>query len=408
MRTRRDVASAETTVMAIRMAGARTYLDHNATAPLLPEARAAMLVALDLPGNASSVHAEGRAARAVIARAREQVAALCDVPAAQVTFTASATESASHVLTPNFRMGRAPVVVSRLFVCATEHPCMLAGGRFAADRVTQVPVDRDGRLDLAALDAAIAGHDPASGQFMLALQLANNETGVVQPVAEAAARVRAAGGIMVVDAVQGAGRLPLSLAALGADFLILSAHKLGGPKGAGALVSSGEILMPEPLVRGGGQEKGHRAGTENIAAIAGFGAAADVARAALSQTATLEARRDAMEAAMRAEAPDVIIHGAAVSRLANTCYFALPGLKAETAQIGFDMEGVAVSSGSACSSGKVGVSHVLKAMGADAALGAIRVSLGPTTNDADIAAFLKAFSTLNARRLFRRAGEHAA
>ena len=213
---------------------------------------------------------------------------------------------------------------------------------------------------------------------------------------------------MVVDAVQGAGRLPLSRAALGADFLILSAHKLGGPKGAGALVSAGEILMPEPLVRGGGQEKGHRAGTENIAAIAGFGAAADAARAALSEIATLEARRDAMEVAMRAEAPDVIIHGAAVPRLANTSYFVLPGLKAETAQIGFDMEGIAVSSGSACSSGKVGVSHVLKAMGADAALGAIRVSLGATTNDADIAAFLKAFSTLNARRLSRRAGEHAA
>lgn len=408
MRTRRDVVDAETTVMAIKMAGTRTYLDHNATAPLLPEARAAMLAALDLPGNASSVHAEGRAARAVIAKARDEVAALCDVPAAQVIFTASATEAASHVLTPNFRMGRAPVIVSRLFVSATEHPCILAGGRFLAERASHISVDRDGRLDLAALDAAIAGHDAASGQFMLALQLANNETGVIQPVVEAAAKVRAAGGLIVVDAVQGAGRLPLSLSAMGADFLILSAHKLGGPKGAGALVSAGEILMPEPLVRGGGQEKGHRAGTENIAAIAGFGAAAAVAREALSDIPALAARRDAMETAMRAEAPDVIIHGAAVPRLANTCYFTLPGLKAETAQIGFDMEGIAVSSGSACSSGKVGVSHVLKAMGADAALGAIRVSLGATTTDTHIAAFLKAFSTLNARRLSRRAGEHAA
>jgi Cysteine sulfinate desulfinase/cysteine desulfurase and related enzymes len=390
------------------VASARTYLDYNATAPLIPAARAAMLSALDLPGNASSVHAEGRAARAVVARAREQVAALCGTSSAHVVFASSATEAACHILTPSFRMGRAPVRVSRLLVSAVEHPCMLAGGRFPAEAVTQVGVDRDGRIDLDALEAAIAAHDPASGQLMLALQHANNETGTVQPVAEAAAKVRAAGGIVVVDAVQAAGRLPVSLEALGADFLILSAHKLGGPKGAGALVASGEILMPEPFVRGGGQERGHRAGTENVAAIAGFGAAAEAARDALSVASAISARRDAMEARMRAIAPDVIVHGAGAPRLPNTSYFTLPGLKAETAQIGFDMEGIAVSSGSACSSGKVGASHVLKAMGADAALGAIRVSLGRQTTDADIEAFLKAFATLNSRRLSRLAGENAA
>jgi selenocysteine lyase/cysteine desulfurase len=240
----------------------RLYFDYNATAPLLTAARSAMVDAMDLPGNPSSVHAEGRKARAVIGQAREAVARLCDVPAAQVVFCSGATEAANHVLTPDFRMGRSAVRVSRLLVSAVEHPAMLAGGRFSADEVTVLPVDRDGRLDLEALASALAAHDQASGQAMLGLQLANNETGVIQPVRQAADIVRAHHGLMVVDAVQGAGRIPLSLEALGADFLILSGHKIGGPKGIGALVSAGEILMPAPLLRGGGQEKGHRGGTE--------------------------------------------------------------------------------------------------------------------------------------------------
>jgi cysteine desulfurase len=390
------------------MARSRLYIDYNATAPLLPAARSAMIEAMDLPGNPSSVHGEGRAARAVISRARDAVARLAGVPAAQVSFTSGATEAANHVLTPDFRMGRSAVKVSRLLVSAVEHPAVLSGGRFSADQVTVLKVDHNGRLDLAALEAALKAHDPASGQAMLALQLANNETGVIQPVREAAAIVRAHHGLMVVDAVQAAGRLKLSLTELGADFLILSGHKIGGPKGVGALVSAGEVLMPAPLITGGGQEKGHRGGTENLVGIAGFGAAAEAALSALDQVADLAKLRDRMEAGMREAAPDIIIHGEDASRLANTSFFSLPGLKAETAQIAFDMEGVAVSAGAACSSGKIGESHVLKAMGADAALGAIRISLGHVHRDEDIDAFLEAFKRINSRRRARLGTQAAA
>jgi cysteine desulfurase len=325
-----------------------------------------------------------------------------------VSFTSGATEAANHVLTPDFRMGRSAVKVSRLLVSAVEHPAVLSGGRFFADQVTVLKVDHNGRLDLAALEAALKAHDPASGQAMLALQLANNETGVIQPVREAAAIVRAHHGLMVVDAVQAAGRMKLSLTELGADFLILSGHKIGGPKGVGALVSAGEVLMPAPLITGGGQEKGHRGGTENLVGIAGFGAAAEAALAALDQVADLAKLRDRMEAGLREAAPDIIIHGEDAPRLANTSFFSLPGLKAETAQIAFDMEGVAVSAGAACSSGKIGESHVLKAMGADAALGAIRISLGHVHRDEDIDAFLEAFKRINSRRRARLGTQVAA
>ncbi|MAY62588.1 MAG: cysteine desulfurase [Rhizobiales bacterium] len=384
----------------------RAYLDYNATAPLLPAAREAVVAALDMPGNPSSVHAEGRAAREAYSRARDAVARLCGAQPAHVIFTSGATEAASHVLTPDFRMGRAPVRLETLFIGATEHPCVLSGGRFAPESVKTLPVDANGVIDLDAVRAALEGR--GEGQFMLTLQLANNETGVIQPVREIADIVHAVGGVMVVDAVQAGGRLPIDIEALGADFLFISAHKIGGPKGAGALISRGETFMPSPLIRGGGQEKGHRAGTENLAAIAGFGAAAQVAVELLANVADLAARRDAMEARMREAAPDVIIHGVNAPRLANTSYVSLPGMKAETAQIAFDMEGIAVSSGSACSSGKVGASHVLKAMGADAELGAIRVSIGPHTTGTDIDAFIEAFAKINARRLARLAGQNAA
>lgn len=390
------------------MARSRLYVDYNATAPLLPAARTAMIEAMDLPGNPSSVHGEGRAARTVVSRARDAVARLVDVPAAQVSFTSGATEAANHVLTPDFRMGRAPLKVSRLLVSAVEHPAVLAGGRFPADQVTVLGVDGDGRLDLAQLEAALSTHDPASGQPMLALQLANNETGVIQPVREASAIVKAHHGLVVVDAVQAAGRMPLSLSELGADFLILSGHKIGGPNGIGALVSAGEVLMPAPLITGGGQEKGHRGGTENLVGVAGFGAAAEAALLSLAQIADIAQLRDRMEAGMREAAPDIIIHGGGVPRLANTSFFSLPGLKAETAQIAFDMEGVAASAGAACSSGKIGESHVLKAMGADAALGAIRISLGHVHTGEDIDAFLEAFKRINARRMARLGSQAAA
>lgn len=390
------------------MANGRLYFDYNATAPLLAAAQSAMVDAMALPGNPSSVHAEGRKARAVVTNARESVALLCGVPAAQIVFCSGATEAANHVLTPDFRMGRSPVRVSQLFVSAVEHPAVLEGGRFTAEQNTVLPVDRDGRLDLAALADALAGHDQATGQAMLGLQLANNETGVIQPVRQAAEIVKAHHGLVVVDAVQGAGRLALSLEELGADFMIVSSHKIGGPKGMGALVSAGEILMPAPLLRGGGQEKGHRGGTENLVSIAGFGAAAEVAREALSDVERIGALRDRLEAGMRDLASDVIVHGKSVDRLANTSFFSLPGLKAETAQIAFDVEGVAVSAGAACSSGKIGQSHVLSAMGVDAGLGAIRVSLGREHTQNDVERFLEAFNRINTRRLSRKSAAVAA
>jgi cysteine desulfurase len=381
------------------MAAARIYMDWNATAPMSQAARDAFLATFDLAGNPSSVHGEGRRLRAIIEGARRDVADLCGAAAACVTFTSGATEAANMVLTPRFRMGRTPLSIGRLYVSAIEHPAVREGGRFEKDQVETLPVLASGMVDLEALDRALAAHPKDAGLPMVAVMLVNNETGVVQPVAEVARLVKAAGGLLVVDAVQAIGRIPVSIEALGADFLIVTSHKIGGPKGAGALVAQGEVLMPAPLIHGGGQEKGHRSGTENPAAIAGFGAAAREAKALLDErAAAVAARRDRLEAGMRALAPDMIVHGDGVPRVCNTLFFSLPGLKAETGQIAFDLEGVAVSAGSACSSGKVGQSHVLSAMGCDPSLGALRISLGPTTGDDEVERCLSVFARIAGRR----------
>lgn len=388
------------------MVQSRIYLDWNATAPLAEPARVAMMDALRLPGNASSVHAEGRAARAALDRARRQVAALAGADPAHVIFTSGATEAANHVLTPDFRMGRSPVTVSRLYVSAIEHPAVREGGRFSKEQVVEIPVTRQGVVDLSVLKQLLAAHDGSEGLPMVALMLVNNETGIIQPVAEAARLAHSHGGLMMVDAVQAAGRLPLDIASLHADFMILSSHKIGGPKGVGALVSRGEILMPAPLIRGGGQEKGHRSGTENFHAIVGFGAAAEAALDELAErNARLAALRRRLENGMREAAPEVLIHGADTDRVANTTFFTLPGLKSETGQIAFDLEGIALSAGSACSSGKVGESHVLTAMGHDPKLGALRISLGSVTTEDDITRALAAFGKIAGRR--KLAGEAA-
>jgi cysteine desulfurase len=369
----------------------RTYLDWNATAPLRPEARQAMLAALDTPGNASSVHAEGRAARRLIDEARRRVAALVGAEPANVVFTSGGTEANTTALSP---AGPAGV----LLVSAIEHPSVLAGGRFPADAIATVPVGSDGVIDLAALERQIASVGREGRRALVSLMHANNETGVVQPVAAAAAIIHVAGGLLHVDAVQTAGRIPCDIKALGADLLTVSGHKLGGPKGVGALVRrSDAIAWPEPLIKGGGQERGTRAGTENVAAIAGFGAAAAAASRDLAPEGTrLAILRDGLEARVKAEFPQTVIFGAAAERLPNTTLFALPGCKAETAVIGLDLAGVAVSSGAACSSGKVAASHVLAAMGVPGTLGrgAVRVSLGYATQEADIERFLVAWRRL--------------
>ncbi|PDT42719.1 MULTISPECIES: cysteine desulfurase family protein [Sinorhizobium] len=381
------------------MTGPRIYMDWNATAPLLPEAREAFLSALDAVGNPSSVHGEGRVVRGMIESARRDVAALCGAQPASVIFTSGATEAANMVLTPEFRMGRTPLKLGKLYVSAIEHPAVREGGRFAREDICEVPVTSGGVVDCVALETLLSAHDRQRGLPMVAVMLANNETGIVQPLAEVSAIVRAHGGLLVVDAVQAAGRLPLSIENLGADFLIVSSHKIGGPKGAGALVARGEVMMPAPLIRGGGQEKGHRSGTENAPALVGFGAAARVATDNLeARTTAIAVLRDRLEAEMLESAPDVVIHGRNAPRIANTSFFTLPGLKAETGQIAFDLEGVALSAGSACSSGKVGQSHVLTAMGYDPRQGALRLSIGASTTQAEIERCAAVFAKVASRR----------
>ncbi len=386
----------------------RIYLDHNATAPLRPEARAAVVAALDLVGNASAIHAEGRAARALVEAAREKIAALVGGEAKTVTFTSGATEALNLALTPQWQDadGR-PVDV--LLAAATEHSAVLKGHRFAPDAVEIIPVHRDGRIDLDALDAALARH--TGRKVMLALQSANNETGVLQPVADAAERVHAAGGLVLVDAVQSAGKMTVDMAALGADLLVISGHKLGGPAGIGALVRVHEALhLADPILRGGGQEKGFRAGTANIPGIAGFGAAAEAAAATLDdEAARLASLCDRLEAGLKAIAPDFTVFGEGAPRLPNTVAFAIPGVTSEVALMALDLAGVAVSSGSACSSGKVAGSHVLAAMGVEPerAKGLLRVSLGWPTTDEELGKALDVLDrTLSTLRI--RARERAA
>ena len=374
----------------------RVYLDWNATAPLRVEAQRALQDAAGLVGNPSSIHAEGRAARRLIEQAREEVAALVGAQPADVIFTSSGTEANMLALTPAIETADEERPRDRLFMSAIEHPSVRAGGRFLREAIEDIPVEADGRVNLAALAEALTS--AKTSRPLVSLMLANNETGVVQPVAAAGTIVHAAGGLLHVDAVQAAGRIPCDIRALGADLLTLSAHKIGGAKGAGALVRAGEhIHFADPLIRGGGQERGLRAGTENVAGIAAFGAAAAAARRQLAEEAAhMLALRTLVEEGLRAISPQAVILGGAAERLPNTTLLALEGIKAETAIIALDLEGVAVSAGAACSSGKVQSSHVLAAMAVSPALGrsAVRVSLGWTTTQADIERFLNAWRKL--------------
>jgi cysteine desulfurase len=362
----------------------RIYFDWNATAPLRKEARAAALAAFDVNGNPSSVHGEGRAARRLIEHAREQVAALVGAQPRNVVFTSGGTEANMLALAP-------AAARDRLLVSAIEHPSVLAGGRFPSGSVERLPVTGSGTLDLAALERRLAA---LGSRALVSLMLANNETGVVQPVPRAAQLVHAAGGVLHVDAVQAVGRIPCDINALGADLLTLSGHKIGAPKGIGALIGRTEFPLVDALIKGGGQERGLRAGTENVAGIAGFGAAAAAAREGFTtEAARMAARRDRLEAGLKAASPAVVIFGTESDRLPNTTLFAVPGMKAETAVIALDLEGVAVSAGAACSSGKVQPSHVLAAMGVPPHLAraGVRVSLGPSTTESEVDRFIEAW-----------------
>ena len=367
------------------------YLDYNATAPIKPAVVDAVAEAMMLAGNPSSVHGFGRDVRKRIEDAREQIAALVDCAPAELVFTAGGTEANNTALRG---AGRRALIVS-----AIEHPAILrtaeavAAEAVAAEYVV-LPVDGNGVLDMAALDAALAAHGP---QALVSIMLANNETGVIQPVAEIATRARAAGALVHCDAVQAPGRIPVSFAGLGVDMMSVAAHKFAGPKGIGALVVRAGLDIA-PLVTGGGQERGLRGGTENAAGIVGFGAAAALAGDDLARAGEIAALRDRMEARLRETEPDVVIFSEGAARLPNTSCLTMPGVQSETQVMGLDLAGVAVSAGSACSSGRVEPSHVLRALGADDAVGgcAIRVSMGWATTDDEIERFLGAWRALYA------------
>jgi len=382
----------------------RCYFDHNASSPLRPEARDAMMHAFDLIGNASSVHAEGRRARAMIEDARDQVAGLCGVDSGAIVFTSGGTESNVLALTPGW-LSKLPAydpAKAQLFTSAIEHPSVYQGGSFAPERITRLPVTHDGVVDVDAAKEIIAASNGAT--FIVSVMSANNETGAIQPVGELGEVVREAGGVLHCDAVQTVGRMSVSVADLGADLISVSAHKFGGPKGAGALiVARDDLHNPGPVMRGGGQERGRRAGTGNIAAIAGFGAAAEAVRRELAEgegIGTVQPLRDRLESELRRIAPDAWVAAENAPRLPNTTCVAVPGLHGETLVIAMDLEGIAVSAGSACSSGKVERSHVLDAMGMDneTASGAIRISLGWNSSDAEVGRFLSAWQAIYERR----------
>jgi len=379
----------------------RAYLDHNATSPLRPEAREAMMAALQLPGNASSIHAEGRAARDLVEEARETISAQIGCEPRQLIFTSGGTEANVMALSPAWLPGDRP---KKLFVSAIEHASVLQGGQFAAGDVEVLPVLADGVMDLEAAEQAFeAWHDETGGApFLASLMLANNETGVVQPFRAFADLAHAFGGHVHADAVQAFGKLSMNSATLGADLLTLSAHKIGGPKGVGALAVLRDNLPIAALLRGGGQEFGYRAGTENIVAIAGFGATPHMTDTDRRRIAAL---RDRLETEARAVAPDLTIFSQDIERLPNTSACGVPGMDSETILIGLDLAGVAVSAGSACSSGKVERSHVLDAMGVlpETGAAAIRVSLGWNTTDEDIGQFIAAWQELYGKFAQRRA-----
>jgi cysteine desulfurase len=386
----------------------RTYLDYNAGAPLRPEARAAMIAALGSAGNASSVHTEGRNARRLIEQARAAVAALVGADPRNVTFVSGGSEANVTVLTPAMVVAGKAHNVDRLLVGATEHPSVLSGGRFAKEKVAELPVDDTGRIRLKALENALSTAAEAGESVLVSVMLANNETGTIQPVAEIAEIAHRHGALVHSDAAQAVGRIPVGIAALGVDFLTLSGHKIGGPQGTGAVVQRSEDVAFTPLITGGGQEHRRRAGTENVAAIAGFGEAATAALRDLAAAERWQGWRDRL-AGKVADWTDVTIFSQGAERLPQTLCLGVSGMSAETLVIGLDLEGVAVSSGAACSSGKVGPSHVLAAMGVapEAARSAIRVSFGWDTDETDLDRFESALRRV-VERVWAAGDERAA
>jgi cysteine desulfurase len=392
------------------------YLDHNATSPLRPECLSAVTHALAVGGNPSSIHAKGRAARALMEEAREKVAMLVGAKPSEVIFTSGATEANDLALfgAVEGSLAEEEVRITRLFVSAIEHSSVLAAAdrlaeRFPWVRVSRLGVTSDGVIDLEGLRVALR---EGKGRALVAAMAANNETGVVQPIAEVSRLVREAGGLLLVDAVPAAGKIGLDFPLC--DYMVLSAHKIGGPQGSGALVvraNSSESSVPlQPQLVGGGQQKGLRAGCENLSGIAGFGAAAHSLADGEGERARIAHLRDHFEAALKQAAPEAVIFGAGQDRLCSTSCFAIPGLSAETALIGLDLDGVMMSSGSTCSSGKVKISHVLAAMGVDEgrASCALRASFGWSSTMEDVNGAIASLAKLRERVRGQKSEEKAA
>jgi cysteine desulfurase len=370
------------------------YLDHNATAVVRPEARAAMAHALEVGGNPSSIHAAGRAARALVEQAREQVAALIAAPASTMIFTSGGTEANAIAIESAVAAGS-----RRLIVSAVEHDSVQETSRVLGVAVEVLPVTASGEADLVWLKARLADWEAADGKPFVALMLANNETGVIQPVVQAAELVHAADGWLHVDAIQAAGKIAVDTRALGADTLSISAHKIGGPQGVGALTFGPRAILSRRQ-HGGGQERGRRGGTENVPGITSFGAAAAEALKGLADYQGRAAWRDTV--AERLKADGGVVMGETAPRLPNTLSIATPGFPADVQVMGLDLAGVMVSAGSACSSGKVKASPVLEAMGqGELATCAIRVSGGWNTTQADWDRFVEAWSEARARHAAR-------
>jgi cysteine desulfurase len=382
------------------------YLDHNATSPLRPESLSAMTQALGVGGNPSSIHAKGRAARTVAEEAREKIARLAGAKSDQVIFTSGATESNNLALfgavEGSLAEGDASQKgsgrITRIFVSAIEHSSVLATADRLAERFPWVRAERlavtpDGAIDLEGLRVALR---EGKGRALVAVMAANNETGVVQPIADVSKLVREAGALLLVDAVPAAGKIKLDFSLC--DYMTLSAHKIGGPQGAGALVVR-EAMPLQPQLVGGGQQKGLRAGTENLSGIAGFAAAAHTLEDGEGERARIQHLRDHFEAALKQAVPEAVIFGVTQQRLCSTSCFAVPGLSAETALIGLDLDGVMMSSGSTCSSGKVAISHVLAAMGVEDKLAAcaLRASFGWSSTMADVNAAIASLVKLRER-----------
>lgn len=371
----------------------RRYLDHNATAPLRPEAAEAAIAALRLDGNSLSVHEEGRRARRIVEAAREALRALVNAPVNGVVFTSGGTEAIHYALHGSIR----PHSTNRIFVSAVEHAAVPANAATTGVPVETIPALSTGVVDLGWLKDRLSEYDAArEGAFLVCLMFANNETGVVQPVAEAAAMAHEAGGLLFCDAAQAAGKIPVNFVMSGADMMAVTAHKFGGPVGVGALIAGPNFTL-DPVFRGGGHEENRRAGTHNVPAIAGLGAACRLAPESLARASEIAALRDRMEAAVVAEGAQV--WGAEQDRLPGTLCLSAPGFSRETQMMALDLAGVAVSGGTACSSGKAKPSATLLAMGASEAqaASAIRVSLGWNSVEEDVDAFVDAWSTAYAR-----------